>query len=319
MSTYPQTKICLNCNNGFSVHNRDQLTKKFCNQSCAASYNNKKRTKESRLKQQRSLTQTMLSRKISTSTLAKSKPLKTNPTTKSSSNPNLYPKTKWAIIKYTSLYLGKPKDLIEYDDVELFQDYINHEIYTNDLSPTQIATKLGIIHSNFGMFITKCLGIKLKDLSSAIQNTVNQAGKTITDPKRIYYKECEFRFTRAEMKKIPGFELFVKHGCYHSTKNPNGIVRDHIVSRADGWQNGYNPEHIRHPANCRFITNFENIKKNSSSSMTYQELLERIGAWEKDIVPTLQAKSIPVPKTPEHIEKIRSSILKMYARKKQKV
>jgi hypothetical protein len=227
----------------------------------------------------------------------------------------LYPHRKVGARKLASLYLNKNSDDITYTDIELLKNYLNIELHTNNLSPAQIANKLGhatphIHHIIYG------IGLKTKDVKTAVNNTKRQLGLIRTDEKYTYYKECEFNLTRVEMEKIPGFSLLIEHGIFHPVQNPNGAVKDHILSRAEAYQYGYDPAHIRHPANCRFITNMENLKKSSSSDITYEELLERIRDWENNIVPTLSTIRRPVQKTPEHIEKIRQSTIAYYEKVK---
>ena len=227
----------------------------------------------------------------------------------------LYPRKKFATRKLASLYLNKNSADITYHDIELLKNYLNIELHTNNLSPAQIAIKLG--HSTPHIHhIIHGIGLKTKDVKTAVNNTKRQLGLIRTDEKYTYYKECEFNLTRAEMEKIPGFYLLLENGIFHPVKNPNGAVKDHILSRAEAYQHGYDPAHIRHPANCRFITNMENLKKSSSSDITYEELLKRISNWENNVVPTLNTIRRPVQKTPEHIEKIRQSTIAYYEKVK---
>ncbi len=64
-----------------------------------------------------------------------------------------------------------------------------------------------------------------------------------------------------------------------SLENKTGVVRDHILSRKDGWVNGIEPQIISHPANCQFLTLSDNSKKGDRSWITYEQLLERINVW----------------------------------------
>lgn len=228
------------------------------------------------------------------------------------SNTNLYPTRRFGQRKWTGLFFNKHPDTITYDDVHQFQAYLQQAIHVENLSPKQLATRHNFVCTDFGAIIKSCFKIKLKDLKTAQKNTAIQKGNTVTDAKSLYYQQCEFKLSQEEMTRIPGFDLLIEHGIYHSVKNPNGIVRDHILSRSEGYQKGYNPDQIRHPANCQFMTNYENIKKNSSSDITYDQLLARIASWEK------QTESMPVTErrkvsmTKEHIENIRLAINARY-------
>lgn len=225
---------------------------------------------------------------------------------------NLYPKRRSAACKYAGIYLKKNPDEITYTDIQVFKEYLYDAIHNQNLSPKQISTLNEFNSSNFCGIITGSFGIKLKDHKSAQRNTAIQKGNMITDHKRLYYKQCEFDLSQKEMTKIPGFDLVIKHGMYHPVNNPNGAVRDHILSKAEAYQKGYDPSHIRHPANCQFITNQENIKKNSHSDITYDQLLERISLWEQNVVPELSKERRIVEKSPEHIENIRKAIVNRY-------
>lgn len=221
---------------------------------------------------------------------------------------DLYPKRQHATIKYTALLLNKIPHTITYSDVAQFKDAIHKMVWTDNLSPAQIAVRLGITHTNFGMYITKCLYLPLRDLKSAVKNTAIQQGTARTDEKDIYYSECEFKLSQDEMVRIPGFHLITEIGIYHSVNNPNGAVRDHILSKAEAYQKAYDPTHIRHPANCQFITNYENIKKNRHSDITYEQLLDRISLWEQHIVPELDKERRTVIKTLSHLDNISKGV-----------
>jgi len=78
------------------------------------------------------------------------------------------------------------------------------------------------------------------------------------------------------------FGLIKKYGWYAATNhgnNPNGIVRDHMVSVKYGFDNNIDPKIIGHPANCKLITLKENSYKHTNCSITIEQLLERIKNW----------------------------------------
>jgi hypothetical protein len=224
------------------------------------------------------------------------------------SNPeDLYPKTKHAIIKYTALVLNKPQAHITYQDVEKFKEVISHEINNSNLSPNQIAHKFSIQHTNFAMFIKNCLKIQLKDVRTAVRNTKLQMGKTITDGKKLYHKECQFRFNPYSEPRILNFELTKSHKWYHPVTNKNGITRDHMLSICDGWRNNIPAEIISHPANCHLLLATDNFKKNAGSSITYDQLLERIEKWDHD---NGHQSIVLCPKRKEMTDEHRSNISK---------
>jgi predicted nucleic acid-binding Zn ribbon protein len=309
-----KSTTCLECQVVFIP--KSGSTGKFCNKSCSNTFNNRQRirTPESRQKTAETLKKKNLiplktksgkpsyskvswckvcngvirhDHKLTCSVECKDilyKPSSTKKNNRNSIISNLYPRKYFAMIKYTALYLQKNPDDVTYDDVSIFKDYINAKLHVDNLSPSQIAHELGIVHANFGMFIDKCLGIKLKTVRDAVINTKKQLGINITDEKKLYYQACAFKISKKEMKKIPGFDLLLKLGVYNKHTNKNGVVRDHIISKAEGYVMGYDPRHISHPANCRFISYTDNLTKSSASDITYEQLLERIKQWENGIV-----------------------------------
>jgi len=107
--------------------------------------------------------------------------------------------------------------------------------------------------------------------------TLSKQGKSRTDAKNIYWAASSFAKWPIEIwKKLPGFGLLIEHGIFHATKNKNGAVRDHMLSKSHGWENGIAHSTIAHPANCQIILNFDNIKKGVKSSISHEQLLREI-------------------------------------------
>jgi hypothetical protein len=46
-----------------------------------------------------------------------------------------------------------------------------------------------------------------------------------------------------------------------------------------GWKNNIDPIIISHPANCEIMFGIENIRKRTNSSISIEELVERIKNW----------------------------------------
>ena len=63
---------------------------------------------------------------------------------------------------------------------------------------------------------------------------------------------------------------------FHPTKNSKGCVRDHLITKVDGFNMGVPPEILRHPANCRIITHSQNASKGSKSTISLDILFEKI-------------------------------------------
>jgi hypothetical protein len=52
-----------------------------------------------------------------------------------------------------------------------------------------------------------------------------------------------------------------------------------MYSVLDGYNNKIPEAIISHPANCQIIPQIENVKKGSKSSITIEELYQRIKEW----------------------------------------
>jgi len=59
------------------------------------------------------------------------------------------------------------------------------------------------------------------------------------------------------------------------------VSRDHMLSVKEGFELGIDPKLLSHPANCELMVHNDNISKNKKSSITLEELLERIENFNK--------------------------------------
>ena len=78
--------------------------------------------------------------------------------------------------------------------------------------------------------------------------------------------------------------MYEKYGCYKAKNNGdnfNGIVRDHMFSVSDGFLLNIDPKIIKHPANCELMQNSKNLSKGKHSSITLNELYERINKFNE--------------------------------------
>lgn len=120
-----------------------------------------------------------------------------------------------------------------------------------------------------------------KKQSQSLKKTLVASGKNRTDLKEKYYAECSFKqWPKKVWENISGYELISKLGMFHPVNNPQGAVRDHIVSKNYGWKNSIDPDVISHPANCQIIDNYANIKKGARTDLSIPILLERIENWK---------------------------------------
>lgn len=64
-----------------------------------------------------------------------------------------------------------------------------------------------------------------------------------------------------------------------SSTNKNGVVRDHIYGRKNGFHNKVFPEILRHPCNCQVITHGENVSKGHRNK-NLEELFRKIKLYD---------------------------------------
>lgn len=117
--------------------------------------------------------------------------------------------------------------------------------------------------------------------------SILESRKSICDMCRTsYYKyyrpAAEFKFDIYIYKDRFNLELVDKHGWYSPKNKGNnllGVSRDHMYSVKEGFINNIDPEILSSPANCRLLLHTENNKKKTESSITLEELMERIKNW----------------------------------------
>jgi len=104
-----------------------------------------------------------------------------------------------------------------------------------------------------------------------------------------YYKYfrplCEFDFNFDDYKEFFNMELVKEYGWYspkNKKNNLNGVSRDHLYSVSDGFKNKIDPEIIKHPANCNLVLHKHNQNKKNKSTITIEDLVERIRNWDKN-------------------------------------
>lgn len=98
----------------------------------------------------------------------------------------------------------------------------------------------------------------------------------------LYRQRCNFDFDVSDYPNKFDMRLIEQHGWYSPCNKGNnlaGISKDHMLSVKDGFVLGIDPEIIKHPANCQLMKHTENQKKRTSSSITIEELIERIRCW----------------------------------------
>ena len=99
-----------------------------------------------------------------------------------------------------------------------------------------------------------------------------------------YRADCAFKFNLSDFPEEFDFTLIESYGWYKPKNrgdNLNGISRDHAVSVKYGFDHNLPAVHLGHPANCVLMRHGDNVSKYSKNSMSYEELLNRIDAWDK--------------------------------------
>lgn len=128
---------------------------------------------------------------------------------------------------------------------------------------------------------------KLKICRFCNENEMTEKHKLICNTcKTKFYKFykplCVFDFNVKELGDKFDLTIVNEYGWYspkNKGNNLNGVSKDHMYSVRDGFINNIDPEIIKHPANCKLLLHSENNKKNYNSSITIDELKERIKNW----------------------------------------
>lgn len=102
------------------------------------------------------------------------------------------------------------------------------------------------------------------------------------EPFLLYRQRCNFDFKFEDHLDKFDLKLVEQYGWYSPSNkgnNINGISKDHMVSVRTGFESGIDPSIIKHPANCKLMPHRENQRKREKSSITVEELLQRIKNW----------------------------------------
>ena len=94
-----------------------------------------------------------------------------------------------------------------------------------------------------------------------------------------YRRACTFSFNPELYPSKFDLDLIKQFGWYNRETNPNGLVKDHMVSVKYGSEHSIPVNVINHPANCQLISHKENGKKSSQCSISIENLYERIKNW----------------------------------------
>ena len=230
--------------------------KLFCNKSCAASYTNKLRGPRS------NETKKKISNALIKNEIRPPKP----PKLKRLPNLTLYVnkcETCGIIVTHKKTYKKycvKHKKINPRDQFNKFKENIEGE-YTK-------------------LYLLKCAHCNKKFVN-------RQSKKYCMDHSHLYKNNNRNRYAFSfSLSKYPDLfghasDLLTKVGMWRPT-NKNGLTRDHKVSVNEAIRNNYDPFYIKHPINCELMTWHDNNKKNTDSSISYEELKKLVDAYEKN-------------------------------------
>lgn len=116
--------------------------------------------------------------------------------------------------------------------------------------------------------------------------TVKTLHPSVLSSKEHYSYQCRFRFSISQYPEWFAYasELILAHGWYSAANRGNnlsGCSRDHLYSVRDGFTNKVDPRIISHPANCEVVPHRINQNKNKKSTLTLEQLLQRIYDFEE--------------------------------------
>ena len=101
--------------------------------------------------------------------------------------------------------------------------------------------------------------------------------------KEKYRTLAQFKFSLNQFPNEFDFSLIKQHGWYQAKNhgnNLNGVSRDHMLSIDEGVKLNIDPLLLAHPANCQLLCHSDNQIKQHKSSITLEQLLEKIKIWE---------------------------------------
>ncbi len=288
MAKYPYLKDCAQCTQKFTIHRSSQKNQKFCSnlcatsamqmhqkeiaclqcagslnrgqfkfcsQSCAATYNNTKRGKHS------------LERKIK---IREGVYRSNNKTSTGSYNPEMPRCLQCNKIckRWNSKYCSK-------------QCSSQSRILPVDRFGEKINTKIKIPKP----FNCSCAHCGLKFTNKTQKKYCTAHAELYSHNGRARYW---FSINVYKHPDLFDLESLTRVG-FRSRINPNGYTRDHKVSVNEAIKNNYDPYYIKHVMNCELMLWEENNKKNTRSSITYQELVKLVDEYDSQHRPLTPA------------------------------
>ena len=259
--------LCIQCGETLPYSKKDN---KFCSKSCSAKFSNSKREKIS----------------------------------KSNQLPLNKGKSKKCLVSYCVICNRTIPNKIRKtcSDECLKQFKINTSAITNSKISNTLLSKYNkpiikhnkrkvkkVIMSYVGeyskIFRCNCKSCKTKFFDLSAKQYCKYCRVNMTNKKSIY----QFKFNVYDYPNLFNLELLNQIGFYapkgKSGKwNPNGLSRDHKVSVSEACKFDYDPYYMTHPINCDLMPHTDNLKKFTSSSLSYARLIELVNEYDSKLI-----------------------------------
>jgi hypothetical protein len=130
------------------------------------------------------------------------------------------------------------------------------------------------------LYYCNCTHCGLQFFSKKIQKYCNEHIELYVSARNRF----QFTFNVYEYSDLFDISLLKKYGWYspgnRGPKNNEGVSRDHRISVRDAVKNNYDPYYITHPLNCELMQHKFNKKKYTSSSLSYDVLVNLVNEYE---------------------------------------
>ncbi len=226
--------------------------KDFCNRSCSATFNNKKRNAPS----------------VETNKKRSAALILFYNENQKTANSRIPKKLKFSVIQYSTCKLCKSNFYVKH-----------HKNIKNNICGECKSTNYSLVPNN----VCNCCSVSF--LSRYHQKYCEACSPNL----RHYRTRAAFSFNVYEYPCEFDLDIIKEYGWYspngykrrNKTPNLNGVSRDHLYTVAEGFSNKVDPTILAHPANCQIILHSNNNSKNSKSTITLFELQNKILNWNK--------------------------------------
>jgi len=191
--------------------------------------------------------------------------------------PYEYRKNNYCNHSCVALYNNPIREVTWVDNIK---NGIHNYLIENGIREKDKIGKYEIICKGCGNIFEK----NRSDIKYCSSNCRKEFKRKNMDDYKKYKSDCSFKFNLKDYPDYFNFLLVEKHGWYSPTnKNNNlsGVSRDHMFSVREGFEKEIDPYLISHPANCELMIHNYNISKNKKSSITIDDLLNKIKEFEE--------------------------------------